>query len=67
MITDLRSHGTDLRQEIRITHNGGGPGGMEVIYSCTREGIKISVFNPYRHEWSTVNQEAITNHGDTRK
>lgn len=60
------SHGSSLRQEIRLTHAGGGPGGMEVVISCTPEGVVINIFNPFRHEWSSVKQEAITNHGDTR-
>lgn len=50
--------------EIRLLEGGGGPGGMEAIFKCDLKGARIAIFNPYRHEWATVD---LTGRGDTRR
>lgn len=62
----VSSHRDGERQEIRFTHLGGGPGGMEVIFEASVHGVAVKIWNPARHEWATINDASILYHGDTR-
>jgi type II secretory pathway pseudopilin PulG len=56
----------DTFQEIRFSADGGGPGGMEVIFHTSERGLEIKVWDPFKHQWITVNADAFREHGDTR-
>lgn len=59
-ITTRATRGPDWH-ELRFSLEGGGPCGAETIVFCDREGVQISVWNPWRNEWATVN---LKGHGE---
>ena len=51
-------------QELRLTVNGGGPGGLEFLVKADKDGTAVAAWNPYRHEWAT---QTLTGQGDSRR
>jgi NADH dehydrogenase FAD-containing subunit len=59
----LTAHPTSVHQEVRVTLNGGGPGGIELIAHADEDGASIAIWNPFRNEWARVNLVSL---GSTR-
>lgn len=56
----------DTFQEIRFSLEGGGPGGMEVIFQTSERGLEVKVWDPFKHQWITFMPDTFREHGDTR-
>ena len=39
-------------QQIRLNMLSGGLGGVEVVVDCSKDGTRLSVWNPYTHSWT---------------
>lgn len=57
------SHG-ETWQEVRLSYLAGGPGGAEFVVDVDETGATLKVWNPYRHEWASLQ---LPGHGDSRK
>lgn len=57
----------DTFQEMRFALEGGGPGGMEVVFQTSKRGAEIKIWDPFNHQWITVTPDSFTQHGDTRR
>jgi hypothetical protein len=54
-------------QELRITLEGGGPSGMELVFQSRETGVEVKIWHPFNHEWVTLKQDALEYHGNTTR
>lgn len=58
---EVRAHTNPSRtmHEIRVTVDGGGPAGMEVVFTASEDRTRVAVWNPVRHAWARVSVEDL--------
>lgn len=57
MDVDVKGYRSRSFHEVRIMAGGGGPWAPEIIFNFGREGVRVSVFNPFTHpdkSWTVV-------------